>query len=124
MKIFFLIFYFLSNIAIAENLPEQNVEKLATSLGVVYAGMPKEALYSIFTKYQRKGYYAEGTEEWITFSDWMTEKPGDLITFYLKNSKVKGWEEQKMFRPVKYMFHFRCKSRAISHFQENMCLTI
>jgi len=69
--------------------------EIVTALGVVYVGMPKEDLEKIgFTEHSQKWYYKEGSEEWITFSDWMTEESGDLITFYLVDGKVKGWKEE------------------------------
>jgi len=70
--------------------------KMVTELGVVYVGMPKEDLEKIgFTEHSQKGYYKEGNEEWITFSNWVTEESGDLITFYLVDGKVKGWREER-----------------------------
>lgn len=68
--------------------------EIATALGVVYVGMPKEDLEKAgFTEHSQKGYYKKGNEEWLTFSDWMTEESGDLITFYLVDGKVKGWKK-------------------------------
>ena len=70
-------------------------KKLVTELGVVYVGMSKEDLEKVgFTEHLQKGYHRKGNEEWITFSDWMTEESGDLITFYLVDGKVKGWKEE------------------------------
>lgn len=70
-------------------------KQLVTEMGIVYVGMPKEDLAKVgFTEYSQKGYHKEGNEEWITFSDWMTEESGDLITFYLVDGKVKGWKEK------------------------------
>lgn len=68
-------------------------KQLATDLGIVYVGMPKEDLYKVFTQLQQKGYYKQGNEEWITFSNWTTKEPDDTVTFYLRDGKVKGWKE-------------------------------
>lgn len=69
-------------------------KQLVTELGVVYVGMPKEDLEKVgFTKHLQKGYYRKGNQEWITFSNWVTEEPSDTITFYLVGGKVRGWEE-------------------------------
>ena len=96
-------FIFISSLVFADTKPEpltrQNAEQLATAMGVVYVDMSKEALYQVFTKEGQKGYYKEGNEEWITFSDWTTEKPGDKITFYLRDGKVKGWKQKKDDKP-------------------------
>ena len=71
-------------------------KKLATELGLVYEGMPKEDLYKTgFTEYLQKDYRREGNDEWITFSDWTTNERGDLITFRLKDGKVVDWERPK-----------------------------
>lgn len=79
----------------AEHKPyaHQDAEKLATAMGVVYVTMPKAELYKVFTPHHQKGYYKDGNEEWITFSDWQTDKSGDLITFYLRDGIVRGWDE-------------------------------
>jgi len=71
---------------------EEAVKELATALGIVYVGMPKEDLYETgFTEYLQKDYRQEGNEEWITFSDWTTEESGDRVTFHLIDGKVKSW---------------------------------
>ena len=70
------------------------VEKLATTVGAIYVNMPKETLYKVYTPLQQKGYRKIDNEEWITLSEWMTEEPGDKITFYLKDGKVKGWDRK------------------------------
>ena len=72
---------------------KEAAKKLATALGIVYVGMPKEDLYKTgFTELLQKDYRQEDNEEWITFSDWTTEKSGDLITFHLIDGKVEGWQ--------------------------------
>ncbi|MDD5546878.1 MAG: hypothetical protein PHO67_07010 [Candidatus Omnitrophica bacterium] len=69
----------------AEKLPEY---------GVVYVGMPKEDLAKAgYTEYLQMGYHKEGTDEWITFSNWTSKERGDTITFYMKDGRVKGWKE-------------------------------
>lgn len=86
----------ISSLAFAETdyklYTREDAEKLATAMGVVYVGMPKEELYKVYTN--QKGYYKEDNEEWISFSDWMTDESGDLISFYLKDGKVKGWKDK------------------------------
>ena len=74
-------------------LAETQAERLATTAGIAYVGMSKEALHEVYTPVQQKGYKKIGSEEWIEFSEWMTEEPGDRITFYLKHGKVKGWDK-------------------------------
>ena len=56
---------------------EEQARELATNTGVVYVGMPKEDLYKVYVKELQKGYYKDGNEEWITFSEWKTEEPED-----------------------------------------------
>lgn len=82
---------------IAQDIPD-HVKKLATEMGYVYEGMPKEGLYKVFSDLQQKDYRKVGNEEWITFSDWTTEEPGDLITFHLVDGKIKGWEKPERKR--------------------------
>jgi hypothetical protein len=92
--IIFFIILATSIMTFAQDVPEE-VNKLATSLGLAYVGMPKESLYQIFHELQQKGYRKDGSDEWITFSDWTTEEKGDRITFYLVNGKVKEWERHE-----------------------------
>lgn len=90
-----LIAFLFSATTFALELPE-TTKQLATSLGLVYEGMPKEKLYETgFTELLQKGYRQEGNDEWITFSDWTTEERGDLITFHLKDGKVVDWARPK-----------------------------
>ncbi len=70
-------------------------EKLATELGFIYIGMSKEDLYKVLSEVQQIDHRQEGSEEWITFSDWTTEERRDLITFHLVDGKVEGWEKPK-----------------------------
>ncbi|NQT21956.1 MAG: hypothetical protein HQ579_00790 [Candidatus Omnitrophica bacterium] len=103
MRLFIIvmIFYaFLIPSIFAEPIPENQAEKLATAMGIVYVGMPKEALYEIYTPLTQKGYRKIDDEEWIAFSDWTTEESGDLVTFYLKEGKVKGWKANPSEKPV------------------------
>lgn len=50
-----------------KNIPEhaeaEQADNLATSLGVVYIGMPKESLYQVFSELQQKNYRKDGIEE-------------------------------------------------------------
>jgi len=74
---------------------EKQTSNLITELGVVYVGMPKEDLEKAgYTELIQKGYKSEGNEEWITFLNWTTEEPGDRVTFYIVDGKVKGWQEK------------------------------
>ncbi|MHC4123965.1 MAG: hypothetical protein ACYSSI_10360 [Planctomycetota bacterium] len=82
----------LSPLALAQT--QYQAEQFATTLGAVYVGMSKEALYEVYTPVQQKGYKQIGDEEWIEFSEWMTAESGDTITFYLKGGKVKGWDKE------------------------------
>lgn len=64
--------------------------KSISDLGIVYKGMPKEYLENAgFTKYLLISSKKEGSEEWITFSDWTTPESGDKITFIIEAGKVK-----------------------------------
>ena len=75
--------------------PTQAKPNILTELGVVYVGMPKEYLAKAgYTELMQKGYRKEGNEEWITFLNWNTEEPDDLVTFYIVDGKVKGWKEK------------------------------
>jgi hypothetical protein len=68
---------------------------LINESGFVYVGMPKEGLAKAgYTKLLQKGYRKEDNQEWITFSNLGTKEPGDLVTFYIVDGKVRGWEEQ------------------------------
>ena len=89
-----IILLLISSLAFAESQTdkEKQREEFATALGVVYVGMPKEALYKVYTDLQQKGYRKDGRDEWITFTDWMSEEQGSRITFYLRDGKVKGWK--------------------------------
>ncbi len=88
-----LILFPISIPALAQEPPEAT-KQLATELGLVYEGMPKEDLYKTgFTDLTQKDYRQEGNEEWITFSDWTTEERGDTITFHLEDGKVKDWKK-------------------------------
>lgn len=90
------LFFFLSTSFVFAQVTVHQDKKaqLAIELGVVYVGMSKKDLYKVFTPLQQKGYYKKNNEEWIIFSDWMTEESKDKITFYLVNEKVKGWNEE------------------------------
>lgn len=89
-----IIFILLLSSAVLSQDKLEQADKLATSLGIVYVGMPKEDLYKTgFTELLQKDYHKEGNEEWITFSNWTTEERGDLITFHLVDGKVVDWEK-------------------------------
>ena len=92
MRLLIILLLLITTPALAEE-PTQTQKELITQLGVVYVGMSKEDLYKVFTPLQQKDYLKKGNEEWITFSDWQTEEPGDLITFHLKDGQVEGWKE-------------------------------
>lgn len=76
--------------------PTQQKQKLSKYKGIVYERMPLRALYRAFDKALEKSHRKEGNQEWITFINWTTEEPADLVTFYLLDGKVKGWEERKV----------------------------
>ncbi|MBU4377147.1 MAG: hypothetical protein KKD29_06725 [Candidatus Omnitrophica bacterium] len=88
LSIMLTILLFVSSPVLCAELKQ--ADKLATSLGVVYVGMPKESLYQVFSDLQQKDYRKDSQDEWITFTDWTTKKSGDLITFHLKDGKVVG----------------------------------
>jgi flagellar basal body L-ring protein FlgH len=61
----------------------------------VYPGMPKEELYQIYpVKYQIK-HIANENREMIVFDDYLTNDPGDTVTFYVKDGKVAWWDKEK-----------------------------
>lgn len=74
--------------------PTKEQIELAKQTGMVIVGMSKQDLYDIFGKELQKAYFREGYDEWITFSNFWTEKEGDVVTFYLEYGKVKGWKEE------------------------------
>ena len=81
---------------VGTSIPQVQQKQLVTDSGIIYVGMPKEDLEKFrFTKNTRVDYYGEGNEEWITFINWMTEKPDDVMTFHLKEDKVVDWEENE-----------------------------
>ena len=112
MRFILILCLFLSSLAFAETngeykpLPKYTpdekiaIEEFEKALKHVYVGMPEDKLYEVFAHWKQKSYYKEGNEEWITFSNAMTEASGDTIAFYLKQGTVKGWEvnnpEQKV----------------------------
>ena len=74
-------------------------DKIVTKMGTVYVGMPKDELYKIFqVKDQLIIPHKILDKGWIVFRDWTTKKPNAVITFYLKDDKVMGWE--KRFNPA------------------------
>ena len=74
--------------------PTFSKQKIARYKGIVYQGMSRQNLYKAFDKALEKSHRKEGSEEWITFINWTTEEPADLVTFYLIDGKVKGWGER------------------------------
>lgn len=67
----------------------------SASLGIIYIGIPKEALKKAgYTELLQKNYRKESNEEWITFLNWTTKEPDDLVTFYIIDGKVKSWKEK------------------------------
>lgn len=70
-------------------------QKLSKYKGIVYEGMSLQGVYRAFDKALEKSHRKEGNEEWITFINWTTEEPADLVTFYLLDGKIKGWEEKR-----------------------------
>jgi len=78
-----------------EKQETEKAEKFKAAIKKVRAGTTKEELYSIFSDFQGRAYESRGNEEWVVFMNWMTDEPGDLIIFYLKDGKVKGWNVKK-----------------------------
>ena len=74
--------------------PTFQKQKLAKYRGIVHEGMSRQTLYRAFDKALVKNHRKEGSEEWITFINWTTEEPADLVTFYLIDGKVRSWREK------------------------------
>lgn len=78
-----------------EDTTTQANSKIISELAVVYVGMPKEYLEKAgYTELLQKGYRKEDNEGWITFLNWNTKEPDDLVTFYIVDGKVKSWKEE------------------------------
>lgn len=70
-------------------------DKIVTKLGTVYVGMPKDELSTIYQDKDRILIpHSTLNKEWIVFHDWTTKKPNAVITFYLKDDKITGWEKR------------------------------
>lgn len=77
---------------------EEAQQKTGPSPQKLYVGMTKEELYKAYpSKYQINA-RATGNLEVIIFNDYLTSQAGDIITFYLANGKVEGWD--KIPRPT------------------------
>lgn len=60
-----------------------------------YLGMTKEALYKIYPPASQQAYFTKGNEEWIVFDDILTTGDlKDIISFYLRDGKVVGWDKK------------------------------
>ncbi len=58
----------------------------------VYVGMPKDDLEQAgYTADLQQDCRKQGSEEWLTFSDWTTETPNDTVTFHIVDDKVHDW---------------------------------
>ena len=65
---------------------------LVTRFGKVYIGMAKRSLRKAgFRKHNLVSSYAQGNEEWITFSGRIVSQESEVIIFHIKNGKVKDW---------------------------------
>lgn len=107
MRYVFIIFLFLSSFAFAESgteikgefkpAPETDMEadNMREALKNVKIGMTKEELHSTFGQhYRQRAYSKKDNEEWITYGSWMLQDTANQVIFYLKDGKVKGWEEE------------------------------
>lgn len=90
-----IIFSFISiNTLLAEEPSAKKEDMIVTRLGTVYVGMPEDKLYTIFQKKDQVLIpHRILSKEWIVFHDW-PRKSNDVITFYLKDGKVTGWERR------------------------------
>jgi hypothetical protein len=68
-------------------------QKIETKLGTVYIGMTESALYKIYQEQDRLLIpQSILNKEWLVFRDWTSSNPNDVITFYIENATVVGWE--------------------------------
>lgn len=72
-------------------------KKLIISLLILFstflisaADIPQPLQQLGFTQYTLADYKKIDGKEYFTFSDWMTEAPGDTITFMVEDGKVVG----------------------------------
>ena len=86
---------------LAEEVAIQKEDKIETSRGTVYVGMSEDKLGAVFQANNRllvpHNLLHEG---WLVFTYWPSGRPNDVITFYLKNGKVTGWERRYNPTPV------------------------
>ena len=53
--------------------------------------IPEKLKATGFTENTLTHYYCLGTVEYFAFSDWRTEKSGDVVTFVVVDGEVKNW---------------------------------
>jgi hypothetical protein len=57
--------------------------------------IPQQLQNMGFTQYNLVSYTKDGDWEYFTFSNWLTKKSGDMITFAVYKGNVKNWWEEK-----------------------------
>lgn len=57
----------------------------------VYVGMAKKEFSEIYPKNKARTYRTKDNEEWMTFSDPLAGTPKRVVTFHLKDDRVRGW---------------------------------
>ncbi len=95
--IFALVLLLTASPVMAQEAPDQQNSKIniLPQLGVVYRNMPKADLQKAgYTENLQKACHKSRTEEWITFSDWTTERAGDTITFHIVDKKITNWDRK------------------------------
>jgi len=61
--------------------------------GIIIKGAPVFELERAgYTKYNLIKAEKAGNTEFRTYSDWITEKPGDTITFFIEKGRITGWK--------------------------------
>lgn len=85
--------HYYKSLEIVEMIDKAYKEQLTKVLEAVYVGMSKEDLLEVVGWLRQKGYHGvPNKEEEITFYNWTTVEPDDLVAFYIKDGKVKKWE--------------------------------
>ncbi|MDP2913583.1 MAG: hypothetical protein Q8N91_06215 [Candidatus Omnitrophota bacterium] len=77
--------------------PEDRTERIGDGATPLYVGMSAKKLYEIYPQTSQKDYYRNKNEEWIVFDDIVTTADlKDIITVYLVDGKVKGWDKKQV----------------------------
>lgn len=69
------------------------------TVNTVYVGTSRDQLLKIGGMEHIKKYERKGNEEVIVFDDVATATPGDTITFYLVDGKVRSWDKNIVIFP-------------------------